>query len=31
MTRVPGIASVSVFGAGNYAIRLWVRPDGWPR
>ena len=27
MTRVPGIASVSVFGAGQYAIRLWVRPD----
>ncbi len=27
MTRVPGIASVSVFGAGNYAIRFWVRPD----
>jgi HAE1 family hydrophobic/amphiphilic exporter-1 len=27
MTRVSGIASVSVFGAGNYAIRLWVRPD----
>src|SRR6476660_5715704 len=27
MTRVQGIASVSVFGAGNYAIRLWVRPD----
>ena len=27
MTRVPGIASVSVFGAGNYAMRLWVRPD----
>jgi HAE1 family hydrophobic/amphiphilic exporter-1 len=27
MTHVPGIASVSVFGAGNYAIRLWVRPD----
>jgi HAE1 family hydrophobic/amphiphilic exporter-1 len=27
MTRVPGIASVSVFGAGNYAIRVWVRPD----
>ncbi|HTQ50432.1 MAG TPA: efflux RND transporter permease subunit, partial [Candidatus Acidoferrales bacterium] len=27
MTRVPGIASVTVFGAGNYAIRLWVRPD----
>src|SRR6266850_2138866 len=27
MTRVRGIASVSVFGAGQYAIRLWVRPD----
>lgn len=27
MTRVPGIASISVFGAGQYAIRLWVRPD----
>src|SRR5262245_46654857 len=27
MTRVPGIASVSVFGAGQYALRLWVRPD----
>src|SRR5215471_10046109 len=27
MTRIPGIASVSVFGAGQYAIRLWVRPD----
>src|SRR5262249_38986927 len=27
MTRVKGIASVSVFGAGQYAIRIWVRPD----
>ena len=27
MTRVPGIASVTVFGAGQYAMRLWVRPD----
>ncbi|MEI6389880.1 MAG: multidrug efflux RND transporter permease subunit [Verrucomicrobiota bacterium] len=27
MTRVPGIASVQVFGAGQYSIRLWVRPD----
>jgi hydrophobic/amphiphilic exporter-1 (mainly G- bacteria), HAE1 family len=27
MTRVKGIASVSVFGAAQYAIRLWVRPD----
>jgi HAE1 family hydrophobic/amphiphilic exporter-1 len=27
MTRVPGIASVSVFGAGQYAMRIWVKPD----
>jgi HAE1 family hydrophobic/amphiphilic exporter-1 len=27
MTRVKGIASVTVFGAGQYALRLWVRPD----
>ncbi|HSM90702.1 MAG TPA: efflux RND transporter permease subunit, partial [Desulfobacterales bacterium] len=27
LTRVPGIASVMVFGAGQYAMRLWVKPD----
>jgi len=27
MTRVRGIASVSVFGAGQYAMRFWVKPD----
>lgn len=27
LTRVPGIASVSVFGAGQYAMRIWVKPD----
>jgi HAE1 family hydrophobic/amphiphilic exporter-1 len=27
LTRVPGIASVTVFGAGQYAMRLWVNPD----
>ena len=26
-TRVSGIASVTVFGAGQYAMRFWVRPD----
>ncbi|MDR2980829.1 MAG: multidrug efflux RND transporter permease subunit [Puniceicoccales bacterium] len=26
-TRVKGIASVTVFGAGQYAMRLWVKPD----
>ena len=27
MTRVPGIASVTIFGAGQYSMRFWVRPD----
>ena len=26
LTRVPGIAQVTVFGAGQYAMRLWVKP-----
>src|SRR5262245_39075793 len=26
-TRVKGIASVSVFGAGQYSMRIWVKPD----
>src|SRR4051812_23158982 len=26
-TRVKGIASVTVFGAGEYAMRIWVKPD----
>jgi HAE1 family hydrophobic/amphiphilic exporter-1 len=27
LTRVPGIAKVLVFGAGQYAMRIWVQPD----
>src|SRR5690242_14364014 len=27
LTRTPGIGSVQVFGAGQYAMRMWVRPD----
>ena len=27
LTRIPGIASVTVFGAGQYAMRCWVKPD----
>jgi HAE1 family hydrophobic/amphiphilic exporter-1 len=27
ITRVKGIGSVQVFGAGQYAMRLWVKPD----
>src|SRR5213082_3173904 len=27
ITRVPGISNVQVFGAGQYAMRLWVNPD----
>src|SRR5665213_12171 len=27
LTRLPGIASATVFGAGQYAMRFWVKPD----
>src|SRR5205814_504394 len=27
MTRVPGIGQVLIFGASQYAIRLWINPD----
>ena len=27
LTRVPGVGSIQVFGAGRYAMRLWVKPD----
>src|ERR1700730_5484437 len=27
LTRVNGIGNVQVFGAGQYAMRLWVKPD----
>lgn len=27
LTRVSGVASVTVYGAGQYAMRFWVRPD----
>ena len=27
MLRVPGVAMVGIFGAGQYAIRIWVKPD----
>ena len=27
LLRVPGIAMVNIFGAGQYAIRIWVKPD----
>lgn len=26
-SRVKGIASVTIFGAGQYAMRIWVKPD----
>src|SRR5262245_4968716 len=25
--RVPGVGQVGVFGAGDYAMRIWVKPD----
>ena len=27
LLRVPGIAMINVFGAGQYAVRIWVKPD----
>ncbi|MGH8227849.1 MAG: efflux RND transporter permease subunit [Steroidobacteraceae bacterium] len=27
VTRLPGIASVQVFGAAQYAMRIWLKPD----
>src|SRR4051812_2792284 len=27
VSRVPGISQVTVFGAGQYAMRIWVKPD----
>ena len=27
LLRVPGVAQATVFGAGQYAIRIWVKPD----
>ena len=27
LARVPGIARVQIFGAGQYAMRFWVKPD----
>src|SRR5918999_1327130 len=27
MSRVPGIGQVAIFGAGQYAMRFWLRPD----
>jgi hydrophobic/amphiphilic exporter-1 (mainly G- bacteria), HAE1 family len=27
ITRSPGVSSVSTFGSGQYAIRIWIKPD----
>ncbi len=31
ITRVPGVAKVQVFGAGQYAMRIWLNPDALAR
>jgi HAE1 family hydrophobic/amphiphilic exporter-1 len=31
LSRVPGISNVQVFGAGQYAIRIWTNPDQMAR
>ncbi len=27
LLRIPGIAQINIFGAGQYALRIWVNPD----
>jgi HAE1 family hydrophobic/amphiphilic exporter-1 len=27
LTRIPGVARVQAFGAGQYAMRIWIKPD----
>ncbi|MBM3298626.1 MAG: efflux RND transporter permease subunit, partial [Deltaproteobacteria bacterium] len=27
LLRVPGVANIVIFGSGQYAIRIWVKPD----
>ncbi len=27
LARIPGVGMVSVFGAGDYAMRIWIKPD----
>lgn len=27
MARIPGVGRVDIFGAGDYAMRIWIRPD----
>ncbi len=27
LTRMPGVSQVQIFGAGPYAMRIWVNPD----
>ena len=27
LMRIPGVGSIQVFGAGKYALRIWVKPD----
>jgi HAE1 family hydrophobic/amphiphilic exporter-1 len=27
ITRLPGVANIQIFGAGQYAMRVWLKPD----
>ncbi len=31
ITRLPGVANVQIFGAGQYAMRVWLKPDAMAR
>ena len=31
LARLHGVGDVQVFGARDYAMRVWIDPDRWPR
>jgi hydrophobic/amphiphilic exporter-1 (mainly G- bacteria), HAE1 family len=31
ITRVPGVANIQIFGSGQYAMRIWLKPDALAR
>lgn len=31
ITRLPGVANIQIFGSGQYAMRIWLKPDALAR
>ncbi len=30
LARLPGVGQIQIFGAGEYAMRVWLIPTRWP-